>query len=363
MNIKNKKGFSSPKALLLIVILWIFHTGGFRFNTLTEKINILANKTTEIYRAIEAWYDIKDLRFSVEMCTNANGGNYANCFNENIIKEFNNKEGGHFYYKWDFFGGEDSFKNTVEAIEAMGGMGRFVKKGEVVVVKPNMAWDRTPEQAGNTDPQVVAALVELCYKAGAKRVNVFDIPCNDDKRVYENSGIQEAAVKKGASVYFADHWNVVKAKFPYPSPMEGWPILRDAVVCDTFINVPVLKHHGLTKLTLSMKNLMGVCSGTRGIMHLDIGNKLADLTDFISPDLTVIDATRVLVRNGPSGGNLKDVVVKNKVFVATDPILADSYACQLMKHDPMDIPYIKAAAKRGFGKVDISKADIFGVEV
>lgn len=254
--------------------------------------------------------------------------------------------------------GEDSYKNTVTAIEALGGMGRFVKKGSVVVVKPNMAWDRNPAQAANTDPQVVAALVELCYKAGAERVNVFDVPCNDDKRVYENSGIQKAAKEKGAHVYFADHWNVVKAKFPYPSPMEKWPILRDAVKCDTFINVPVLKHHRLTNLTLSMKNLMGVCSGTRGLIHVDIARKLVDLTDFIHPDLTVIDATRVLVRNGPSGGNLEDVVGLNTVVASGDPTLADMYACHLVEKDPMSVSYIKEAVRRKFGKTDLSKADI-----
>ncbi|MFH1360468.1 MAG: DUF362 domain-containing protein [Candidatus Omnitrophota bacterium] len=258
--------------------------------------------------------------------------------------------------------GNDSYKNTIAAVEAMGGMKRFVKKGSIVVVKPNMGWDRTPAQAANTDPAVVAALVELCYKAGAKRVNVFNVPCNDDRRVYENSGIQKAAEGKKAHVYFADHRNVVKVHFSYPSEMEGWPILRDAVMCDTFINVPVLKHHGLTRLTLSMKDLMGVCSGTRGRIHARIGPKLVDLTDFISPDLTVIDATRVLVRNGPSGGNLNDIVAMNKIIVATDPTLADTYACRLVERDPMSVPYIRVARDRGFGSVDIDHADIANIQ-
>ena len=226
-----------------------------------------------------------------------------------------------------------------------------------------MAWDRSPRQAANTDPKVVAALVELCYQAGAKRVNVFDIPCNDDRRVYEHSGIEAAAKEKKAYVYFADHWNVVKAKFAYNSSMEGWPVLRDAVVCDTFINVPVLKHHGYTKATLSMKNLMGVCSGKRGLMHLDIGSKLVDLTDYISPDLTVIDATRVLMRNGPSGGNEADVEVYNTVIAATDPTLADVYACSLVNLNPADIPYLKVAMDRGFGRSDLTQADVLAVQV
>jgi uncharacterized protein (DUF362 family) len=259
--------------------------------------------------------------------------------------------------------GNDSYKNTVSAVAAMGGMQRFVNKGDVVVVKPNMGWDRVPAEAANTDPAVVAALVELCYRAGAKRVNVFDVPCNDERRVHENSGIARAAKEKGAFVYFVDHWNIVKAKFAYESPMAGWPILRDAVVCDTFINVPVLKHHGLTGLTLSMKNLMGVCSGKRGQMHVDIGRKLADLTDFISPDLTVIDATRVLTRNGPSGGNTADVITMNKLVVATDSVMADAFAASLMDKDPMSISYIREGALRGLGSADLLKANIFKVQV
>ena len=254
--------------------------------------------------------------------------------------------------------GPDPYRNTVSVIEAMGGMERFVKKGAVVVVKPNMAWDRTPAQAANTDPRVVAALVELCYKAGAKRVNVFDVTCNDERRAYENSGIEKAAQEKGARVYFADTWNVLKAKFSHPSPMTGWPILRDAAMCDTFINVPVMKHHALTGMTLSMKNLMGICAGTRGLMHPGIGAKLVDLTEFISPDLTVIDATRYLTKNGPTGGNVDDVVTLNKVFASTDPTLADAYACKLAGKDPMSIPYLQEAAARKFGNWDVARAMI-----
>jgi uncharacterized protein (DUF362 family) len=259
--------------------------------------------------------------------------------------------------------GQDPYQNTIQAIKAMGGMELFVKKGSVVVVKPNMAWDRSPEQAANTNPEVVAALVDLCYQAGAKKVKVFDVPCNDDRRVYERSGISEVAKKHGADVFFANHWNVVAARFPYPSPLEGWPILRDAVVCDTLINVPVLKHHGLTGLTLSMKNLMGVCSGKRGLIHVDIGRKLVDLMDFMSPELTVIDATRVLLRNGPSGGNLADVAVFNKLIVATDPTLADAYASKLLNIDPMKIPYLAEATQRKKGNMDISQADILAIKV
>lgn len=259
--------------------------------------------------------------------------------------------------------GADPYAITVKAVEAMGGMGMFVKKNSVVLIKPNIGWDRSPEQAGNTNPHVVGALVDMCFKAGAKRVNIFDNTCNDSKRCYENSGIEKIAKEKGANVYFVDDWNVVKAKFSYKSPMEGWPIYRDALECDTFINVPVLKHHGLTGLTLSMKNLMGICSGNRGLIHFDIGTKLAHLTDFIKPDLTVIDAYRVLKRNGPTGGDLEDVLDMKTVIISADPVLCDSYAAKLMDKEPLSVSYINQAVKQNLGSADVDKADILAVNV
>lgn len=259
--------------------------------------------------------------------------------------------------------GEDPYRMTVKAVEAMGGMGRFVKKADTVVIKPNIGWDRRPEQSADTNPAVIAALVELCFKAGAKRVNVFDIPCNDPRRCYENSGIQQAAREKGANVYFADTKNTVKARFGYKSTMEGWPILKEALECDVFINVPVLKHHGLTGLTISMKNLMGVCGGMRALIHQNFASKLVDITDFINPELTVIDAFRFLFRNGPTGGNLQDVRNLNSVIVATDPTLADAYAAKLAGVDPFSIGNIRIAAERNFGNADINKANILSLKL
>ncbi|MBF0494445.1 MAG: DUF362 domain-containing protein [Candidatus Omnitrophica bacterium] len=257
--------------------------------------------------------------------------------------------------------GASPYDNTAKAVLAMGGMSRFVKKGDIVVVKPNIGWDRAPEYGANTDPGVVAALVELCYKAGAKTVNVFDVPCNDERECHENSGIAKAAREKGANVTFVNLWDVVNAKLPYNSPLNNWPILRSAVECDCFINAPVLKHHGFTGLSLSMKNLMGVSSGNRGLMHLDISKYIVDLTAFIKPELTVIDATRYLSNHGPQGGDLRDVVRLDKVIVATDPVLADAFAADLVKKAPASIPYIKEAMARNFDKWDIAKADVVKV--
>ena len=254
--------------------------------------------------------------------------------------------------------GEDPYAMTMKAVEAMGGMQKFVKRNSTVLIKPNIGWDRSPEQAANTNPFVVGALVDMCFSSGAKRVNVFDRTCNDAKRCYENSGVEKISREKGANVFFPDDWNIVKAKFSYKSPMEDWPIYRDALECDTFINVPVLKHHALAGLTLTMKNLMGICSGNRGLMHFDIGTKLAHLTDFIKPDLNVIDAYRVLTRNGPTGGDLADVFDMKTIIAGTDPVLCDAYAARLMDKDPLSISGVSQGVKYNIGSADIAEADV-----
>lgn len=259
--------------------------------------------------------------------------------------------------------GEDPYRMTVRSVEAIGGMDRFVRKGDVVLIKPNIGWDRSPEQAGNTNPMVVAALIDLAFKSGAKRVNVFDITCNESRRCYANSGIEKTAVDHGATVYYPEDWDTLKASFGHDSLMEGWPVLKDAIDCDVLINVPILKHHGLTRLTLSMKNLMGVCVGRRGVIHQDIGEKLVDLTGFMNPELTVIDAYRTLVRNGPTGGDLADVEMTRKIIVSADPTLADIAACDIAGVEPSDVPYVRSAIRRNFGITDPSKADIVKITV
>lgn len=252
--------------------------------------------------------------------------------------------------------GKDTVSVTRRAIQAVGGMRRYVKKGDTVVVKPNMAWDSRPEYAVNSNPVVVSEIVKMCYESGAKKVKVFDRTCSNKQLAYDSSGIADSARACGADVFYVDDWNYVKARFDYDSPISGWPIYRDAVKCDSFINVPVVKDHKLTKLTLSMKNLMGVMGGDRGQVHWNISKKLAHLTDFIKPGLTVIDATRVLFRNGPRGGNLEDVRVMDTVIATADPVLADSEASRLMGIDPMEIGYIEEAVKMDLGEISVDKS-------
>ena len=259
--------------------------------------------------------------------------------------------------------GENPSAITMKAVEMLGGMTRFVRSGDIVVVKPNIGWDRTPDLAGCTNPDVVAALVTMAKESGAKVVKVFDYPCNDPKRTYVSSGIEAAVKKAGGSIYYCDEWKYYPAKYPQGALMGDWPVFRDAVECDCFINVPVAKNHGLTELTLSMKNLMGVCGGRRGSIHWNIDKKLAEVTEFIKPNLTVIDAYRILLRNGPTGGDPDDVAKKNTVIASADPVLADAYATTLFELNPSDIGYIVEGARRGLGSMDIDKANIRSVEI
>ncbi len=248
-----------------------------------------------------------------------------------------------------------------QAIQALGGMAMFVRRGDKVVVKPNIGWDRTPEQAANTHPDVVKALVALALKAGAKQVLVFDRSCNDERRTYANSGIAAAVESLGDE---RARWKYVDRRLFAPvdlrngKAMKRWELYREALEADCYINCPVAKHHSLTRLTLGLKNVMGVCGGSRGKIHQDIAEKLADLNQVVAPTLTVIDATRVLLRHGPSGGNLQDVEIKDTVIASPDIVAADAYATTLFGLKPEQIGPTVAAAKRGLGQMDLSKVRV-----
>jgi len=257
--------------------------------------------------------------------------------------------------------GTDFGKITRDAITAVGGMKRFVKPGDVVVVKPNMGWDRTPEQAANTNPQVVKAVVEEALKAGAKKVKVFDRTCNDERRCYVNSGIQ-AALKglNNVDVRFIENERFKKVTLNGEA-LKEWDLYGEALSANVLINVPVAKHHQLTGLTLGLKNIMGVMGGDRGKLHKQIEPALADVNAVLRSHLTVIDATRILTNHGPQGGDLADVKVMNTVIASTDIVAADAYATTLFGMKPSDIGVTVAAARRGLGEMDLKKVRVIKV--
>ncbi|MGB8658508.1 MAG: DUF362 domain-containing protein [Candidatus Zixiibacteriota bacterium] len=245
-----------------------------------------------------------------------------------------------------------------QAVELLGGMKRFVSKGDVVVVKPNIGWDRSPEQAANTNPEVVAEVVRMCLQAGAKKVKVFDRSCNNPSRCYQNSGIKKAASDAGAEVSFMVDTGFSKMKFPKGEVLKEWPMYKPAMEADLLINVPIAKDHGSSKLTMGIKNLMGIMGGDRGQIHWNLDDNLADLANFVRPQLTILDAYRILVNNGPQGGSLKDVREKKTIIAGTQIASVDAYGTTLFSMKPTDLGYVVKSNKFGLGEIDLNKLNI-----
>lgn len=251
--------------------------------------------------------------------------------------------------------GGDHAGITRRAVAALGGMGRFVKRGQVVVIKPNMGWDRTPAQAANTNPVVVRALAEQALAAGARIVKVFDRTCNDERRCYVQSGMRDAlGGMNNVQLKFMENERFRMVSIPGTAVRE-WELYGEALSADVFINVPVAKHHGLSRLTLGLKNIMGVMGGNRGRIHRNLDVALADINGVMKSHLVVIDATRILTAHGPQGGDLADVRVLNRVIASTDIVAADAYATTLFGLKPADIPVTVAAHRRGLGEMNLDR--------
>ncbi|HMD95717.1 MAG TPA: DUF362 domain-containing protein [Terriglobia bacterium] len=250
--------------------------------------------------------------------------------------------------------GEDPRLLVRRSLEGLGGIGRFVVQGDVVLIKPNIAWDRTPEQAANTNPQVVAEMVRLCREAGARKVIVTDVSCNDPRRCFRRSGIAEAASAEGAEVVLPEDRHFKRVNLP--GNLGSWPVLEPLLTADKVINIPVAKHHSLTGVTLGMKNWIGIVGGPRVWLHQDIHTSVVDLAEFARPTVTIIDAYRVLVRNGPTGGSLSDVEVRKTLIAGTDPVALDAYAAKTYWNlDPRSLRYLKIASDRGLGNMNFEQ--------
>lgn len=235
-----------------------------------------------------------------------------------------------------------------KAIDALGTMKRFIARQDIVVVKPNVGWDRTPIHAANTNPIVVAEIVRLALDAGARKVVVTDASCNEPNRCFQRSGIWKAAYDAGAEVLLpAEHrFRSMRLK---GEVLDEWPVYKPLVEADKVINVPIAKHHNLAKFTAAMKNWYGLLGGRRNRLHQNIDLSVADLATFMQPTLTVVDAVRVLMRNGPQGGNAADAKDLHTVIATTDQVAADAYGCELIGRVAGDIPYIRMAHDRGLG--------------
>ena len=250
------------------------------------------------------------------------------------------------------------------AMAPLGGMGRFVKKGQRVVIKANIAWARTPEQACTNNPDLFSALIKMCYEAGAKRVAVWDHTCDNYQFTFSRSGLKEAAQKAGADIFSGHGRNVYKqVEVPKGKKLKTAEILRDVLEADVFINFPIPKHHFATELTLGLKNLIGIVWDMEQLHKIDLHQCIADINTIRKPDLVVMDAIRILTTNGPKGpGKTEDI---GEVITSTDIVAADAYAAAFFKHPkmgkplrPEEIRFVKNAYELGLGEINLSKVRV-----
>lgn len=255
------------------------------------------------------------------------------------------------------------------AIAELGGMGRFVKRGQTVTVKPNIGWDRTPERAGNTNPQLVAEIVRECFRAGAREVIVFDHTCDEWKKCYENSGIEEAAKAAGAKVVPGnDESYYEEISIPRGVRLKSAKVHKAILESDVWINVPILKNHGGARMTIAMKNHMGIV-WDRGYFHShDLQQCIADICTIRKPAvLQVVDAYRIMKTNGPQGRSLSDVVKPKALFVSTDIVAVDTAATKFFNQiETMPLESVKSisnGAKLKLGTMDIERLNVKRINI
>ncbi len=260
--------------------------------------------------------------------------------------------------------GSDPETMVKAALAALGGIERFVKSGQDVIVKPNICVDYyPPEYAATTNPLVVGALVRLCLGAGAKRVRVMDVPLGGSPAsAYSITGIGEAVKAAGGVMEVMSPLKFKKVSIPMGKDLKSWEVYQDILETDVLIDVPIPKHHSLARLTLGSKNLLGVITNASQI-HQNMGQRVADLVSLIRPTLTVVDAVRILVAHGPTGGSLNDVKQTNTIIASHDIIAADAYSATLFGMQGSEIPYVKKGAEMGLGTLDLQSVKVEEVNV
>lgn len=246
--------------------------------------------------------------------------------------------------------GKDPARNVRAALERIGGLEQFITHDDTVLIKPNAAWERVPFQGATTTPEVIAELVRASRDAGAREVIVVECAVDNPERCIERSGILKAAQDAGAKVILPSQSSYVDVKIP--GKLGTWPILKPFATATKIINVPIAKHHGSARVTAGMKNWIGITDQRRKLFHANLDDSIASLAALMRPTLTLVDATRILMRNGPRGGNLDDVRSTNALALSTDPVAVDCWATELLEARLDDVKYLKLAADRKLGQMD-----------
>ncbi len=246
-----------------------------------------------------------------------------------------------------------------KAIQELGGISKFVKKGQKVLVKPNIGWDAPPERGANTNPKLVTEIIKQCLNAGAKDVYVFDHTCNEWNLCYKNSAIEKAVKDAGGKIVPGNsEANYQSIEFKSGTILKQIKVHELVLDTDVFINVPILKDHDATKLSISMKNLMGIV-WDRGFWHRnDLHHCIAEFPAFKKPDLNIVDAYYVMKRNGPRGISKADVTTMKYQVISTDIVAADTASTKIFGLDPDELRYIKIAHDLKIGRKDLENLNI-----
>lgn len=249
--------------------------------------------------------------------------------------------------------GSDRTKTVAKAIELLGGIDRFIKPGETVVVKPNVAFASPPMLGATTNPELITEVVRLCYKAGAKKVYVTDNPINDPASCFAISGVGKAASEAGAEVLLPKNHLFKNTTLTDGKLIRNWPIYYGPFAkADKLIGIAPVKDHQRSGASMSMKNFYGLLGGRRNIFHQDINTIIAELAMMVKPTLVILDGTEVMVTNGPTGGSLSDLKRMNTLIASTDCVAADSFACSLLDLKVSNLPYLAKAEKARAGTTD-----------
>ena len=251
---------------------------------------------------------------------------------------------------------------TRKTFEAAGGIEKFISKQDVVVIKPNVSWARPPHLAATTNPEVMTAVIELCQEAGAKKIKIADHTIHDARRCFALTGAGAVAQKTGAELIHPRSSMMRDMKIQ-GNRLDVWPVFVPIIEADKVINLPVAKVHVLSDLTLGMKNWIGAVGGRRNALHQDIHQTVVDLAQFFKPTVTLIDATRIMIANGPSGGRESDVAAGNRLILSNDPVAADAKAAGLFNFQPEEIGFIQLAEKQGLGTADFNRLAMKKVSV
>jgi len=249
---------------------------------------------------------------------------------------------------------------TRAAVDALGGMKRFVRPGSKVVIKPNAGWQIEPKYAATTNPAIVTEVIRLCKQAGARSIKVMDHPVDGpDELTFTRNGIKQAVEKAGARMIGGRSASLYKdIRLPRGKVLKSSQVLRDVIEADVFINVPIAKVHTAVPLTLGLKNLMGV-TFDRGAWHNspDLNQAIADYAAVVRPHLTIMDAYRILLTNGPKGpGQTRDAKM---VIAGIDPVAVDAYTAQAcFNMPPSRLSYLILAKAAGVGEMDLRKITV-----